>query len=288
MIRYPITTEELRAKIAEHAPRWLRKAAARTEIFARLGRYSEENNLTPFWSEVKQVFISLQHKKCIYCEKLIEGGPGGAVEWDLEHFRPKGGVRRWTVPPDADIPDCPLGTDFPEGYYLLAYHPANYAAACKTCNTAYKSNCFPVAGKRIGGKREPEEYRGERPYLVHPLDTGDDAPESLITFEGVTALPKPIRGPRRRRAQVMIAFFALNRYELRYQRSLCLLALNALLKLAQAGDVQAQKEVEWFLSEKAPFANCSRCFARLFTTNPDAVYRHVNNCRALVDIELVP
>ena len=40
------------------------------------------------WSETKQVYIELQHSKCAFCEKPLEG----RIEQDVEHFRPKGEV----------------------------------------------------------------------------------------------------------------------------------------------------------------------------------------------------
>ncbi len=294
MIRYVITPEELRAKIAAHDSGWQEKASGRTEILSKLGRYAEETAnadsgripLIPFWGDIKAVFITLQHGKCIYCENKLEEGPAGAIQWDLEHFRPKRQVRPWQFPGEAGSFDFPLGAAFPEGYYLLAYHPGNYAAACKTCNTTFKSNCFPIAGKRIGGKREPDEYRRERPYLVYPFDGNEEDPEALITFEGFTAVPRPRRGPRRRRAAVMIAFFELNRYGLRARRAEFLVnTLAPNLKLTTQGDLQAGDRVSRMLSPAGIFTNCARSFVRLYRKTPIEAKRHLFLCERLLAIE---
>ena len=46
--------------------------------------------------EVKAVYIRLQKNKCAYCERQLTGlDHGGAIEHDLEHYRPKGHVPAW-------------------------------------------------------------------------------------------------------------------------------------------------------------------------------------------------
>lgn len=75
--------------------------------------------------------------KCAYCERKLESIPFGTIEQDVEHFRPKGGVKSWEMPQwlkDQGIEATQVPHEGP-GYYLLPYHPFNYAASCKPCNS---------------------------------------------------------------------------------------------------------------------------------------------------------
>lgn len=92
MIRYPITETTLLGQLDAAAPTWRSRTAARTKKFLKAKRYDEEAGL---WSEIKPVFMSLQHNKCAFCERRLEGPRHGRIEHDLEHFRPKSEVRVW-------------------------------------------------------------------------------------------------------------------------------------------------------------------------------------------------
>ena len=106
------------------------------------------------------MYIELQHSKCQFCEKPLEG----RIEQDVEHFRPKCEVRPWDIP--QDLADAGIAVSQPAngrrtsdrielGYRFLAYHPFNYAAACKPCNTVFKGNLFPIARKRAVDATDP-------------------------------------------------------------------------------------------------------------------------------------
>src|SRR5262249_22791986 len=150
------------------------------------------------------------------------------------------------------------------GYFLLAYHPHNYAAACKTCNSPFKNDYFPIAGHRMEGKYDPVEYLAEDPFLVYPLGTMDEDPEDLIAFDGVISIPRYTSEQDTRkwkRGQVIIDFFGLNRDGLQESRAWWL--LNAVWPnylLSQEGKEIGQKRIVSVSSLKAPFTNCSRCF----------------------------
>jgi uncharacterized protein (TIGR02646 family) len=100
------------------------------------------------YGKLKHHLFELFEGKCAYCE-----GEGAHVaSGDVEHFRPKRGVK--------GEPDHP-------GYYWLAYDVQNLLPSCERCNRAgAKMNHFPVeAGTRATA---PEEVEDERPLLLNP------------------------------------------------------------------------------------------------------------------------
>lgn len=272
MIRYPEALDQLDAAVEAESPGWSVKAMERTALFDRLEGYSEDytaedgtrHKPSSFWSDVKPVFMRRQHNKCIYCESKLEGEAFSTVQWDLEHFRPKRNVRAWPAKKSAFLYDFPTGGDWDAGYYLLAYHLQNYAAACKTCNSPFKSDYFPIAADRVSGGTHPDHYAAEGAYLVYPLGTVDQDPEELITFEGVTAIPRPVREQDEagwRRARLTIDFFGLNRDGLLARRAWWLLhAVWPSVTNADRGDETAIRSLERIRSERAPFSSCARCF----------------------------
>ncbi len=189
MIRYPVTQAQLEADVDAASPNWRQRAQERTEAFRLTGKYEEPP--APIWSEIKAVFMRVQHDKCAYCERQLAAEKHGKIEHDVEHFRPKSVVRAW---PSADR-DSPLvysfstGGDFAEGYYLLAYNLLNYAVACKPCNSDLKSNYFPIAGNRISGQDDPRNLTVEQSLLIYPLGDLDEDPAELIRFDGYVPVP---------------------------------------------------------------------------------------------------
>lgn len=276
MIRYPVSQAKLRALIEKEVPGWLARAAERTEAFRRLGRYEEQS---PIWSEVKPVFMRLQGDcKCAYCERKLESEDFGKVEQDVEHFRPKGNVKSWK--PSAELKDLPL-TPPPgvrKGYYLLPYNPFNYASACKPCNSALKSDRFPIAGPyRLDGD-DPAKMRDEKAYLIYPIGAVDQDPARLIEFLGLSPSPVATSGFDRDRALATIDFFQLGnpikRKNLFRERALVVVAVYRLLEQTLLGDAQARKQardkLKKALAPTLPHLNCARSFARLFNKDPAA------------------
>lgn len=269
MIRYPVTLEELRDRIEAEKPGWLARAAERTERFRRAGRYDEASGI---WSDIKKVYMRLQHCKCAYCERQLASEDfGGAIEHDVEHYRPKDGVRRW---PGEDVSyGFSTGEEFPEGYYLLAYHPLNYATACKKCNSPLKASYFPIAGPRGSQSDDPATLRSEVPFLIYPLGDLDEDPEEILTFLGISPVPRTAKGPRRDRARVMIDFFELDRREeLWRERAFKIVALFLALKRSRSGEGEeqeiAREAVETLVSPASPHTNCARAFRFLYEEDP--------------------
>lgn len=167
MIRYPVTRAALTAAVARHAPTWSRRAKRRQTLITKAGAYGEKKSI---WSDIKPALTDFQKNKCGYCERKLEAPEYGAIEWDIEHFRPKSAVA--PLPDPLKYPHIALngpGGGGGRGYYWLAYDVENYLGACKICNTIMKGTLFPVAGTRCVAPGTPAQLAGERAYLCHPL-----------------------------------------------------------------------------------------------------------------------
>ncbi len=291
MIGYRVTKAELETLINAEVPDWLTRAAAKTAEFRVKGFYEEASSI---WSEVKVVYMRLQgNSKCAYCERKLESIDLGKIEQDVEHFRPKSNVRAWPAPKpltDAGI----VFTAAPppgKGYYLLPYHPFNYSAACKPCNTSLKKDCFPIAGKYDLPNDDPVKLKKEKPLLIPPVGDFDTAPEDLIKFHGVSPQAVAKRGYRRARALVTIEFFKLDdeakRKNLLRERAMIITVLYPQLKTLTTGTVTEKKIaatlVKACTAPQAPHTNCARSFQRLFQTDPAEAAQVFEKAALLMD-----
>lgn len=280
MIHYPITQAELEKKIGQD---WLDRAAERTAVFKQQGYYEEKSSI---WSEVKPVYMALQgNGKCAYCERQLEEVTLGKVEQDVEHFRPKGNIKAWKPTKklaDAGIAFSPVPASG-LGYYLLPYHPFNYAAACKPCNSTLKKDYFPIAAKYNLKGSNPAKLKTEKPYLIYPIGDVDTDPEKLIEFRGASPVAVAKSGHARNRALVTIEFFKLDdpdkRKNLYRDRAILIMALFPLLQKTKTGTAAqkatARATVDGFLKPELKHLNCARSFDRLFAENSveaEAVY----------------
>jgi hypothetical protein len=281
MIRVKTTIKELKKGIIAAAPDWYDKAEELVEGLREATRSGEKLEFPSHWGKIKQVYIDLQHSKCGFCEKPLEG----KIEQDVEHYRPKGKVTAWKAPrPLAKvIADEGLGVVQPAdgsdepGYALLAYHPGNYLMACKNCNSILKKNFFPVAGKRDSAGTNPARMKAEKPYLIYPIGDGDEDPESLIRYDGLSPQPVARTGFGRLRALVTIEVFKLDDWRTRKMllrgrahliRELYL-ALRAVATESDSATVKKRKVlVDELLKADNPFTNCMRCFHRLYRDDP--------------------
>lgn len=288
MIRHPVDREVLGGLIEAENPTWPARAAARTELLRQAGAWDDGSSL---WSEIKDVYRRLQHDKCAFCERRLAGPPYGAIDHDVEHFRPKGGVKAW--PPARQRGSAlsygfATGDDWGEGYYLLAFHPWNYVTACKVCNTALKRSFFPVAGTRITGAEDPWEMASEDPFLLYPLGNLDMDPEELITFQAILPVPVARSGRRHRRAQVIIDFFRLNiREELLWERADRIVSLSMAMEVARTGTparrAVAERNVAQHLSPFSPHTSCARAFHALYLSDQAEAERIADECQAYLD-----
>ena len=277
MIAYRITKAQLETLIEAESPGWLRKAATRTAGFREKNYYEESSSI---WSEVKAVYMLLQGEcKCAYCERKLESVEFGKVEQDVEHFRPKGNIREWNLPKalkDQGIRVTPVPHEG-RGYFLLPYHPLNYSAACKPCNSLLKKDYFPIAGEYdLTGDDPAQLLFKEKPLLFCPVGDFDDAPEDLIRFHGVSPQAVEPSGYKRDRALVTIEFFKLddeaNRKNLLRERAMIIVAMHPQLEkqadsATDSAKVEAQQLVDGFTSPKSAHTNCARSFRDLFLSN---------------------
>lgn len=270
MIRYPVTLKEIKTRVEKQAPGWLSDAKRKTAAFRKAGRYSENS---PSWSKVKLVYMDLQQAKCGYCERKLESGTSGKIEWDVEHYRPKSGVKVWPSGALAKKLEYSFttGPASTKGYYLLPYHLLNYLAACKVCNTPYKSNYFPVAGRRrMIAAADPAKMRSEQPFLPYPIGDIDDDPEQLLTFQGYICVPAAARGHNRNRAIVTIDFFRLNeRDTLLEERAELIVIIWEMIKEVQRNSENkiASTFLQRVQSPASKHGNCARSFLKAAQEN---------------------
>lgn len=280
MIRHEATAAEIDAAVRAIDPRWHQKALTRAGRIRRAGVYQETSAI---WSVVKPVFIDLQKNKCVFCERQFESPEYGAIEYDLEHFRPKAAVSTWPDP----VRHAHLNYHFATGggsagYHWLAYELANYAAACKICNSVFKSTHFPIDGPRGVACQTPGELRAERPLLCYPIGDADEDPEELLTFVATTARPRYTEGYRSRRGQVIIDLFGLNQREDLHRARARMIALvgPALLAVAEGrADVADTAVLRLAESPRMPHANCVRSFRRLWDADQETARRAYQLCR---------
>ncbi|HEX8435530.1 hypothetical protein, partial [Archangium sp.] len=144
MIRYPITQQDLEARIDQKSPSWRKRAQKRTQKHRKAGRVTG----TGIWREIKRVYVELQHNKCAYCERALEKNWSANIEYDVEHFRPKSSVTPWPTPELRQRRGIryQVRNGAPGGYPQLAHSHLNYLAACAVCNSPQKHDYFPIAG----------------------------------------------------------------------------------------------------------------------------------------------
>ena len=104
---------------------------------------------------VKAALRKVQHDKCCFCESKVTHISYG----DVEHFRPKAGVRQKS--------GASLGRP---GYYWLAYEWSNLFLSCQLCNQRYKENLFPLKKPADRAKSHSDNVGMEKPMFIDPTE----------------------------------------------------------------------------------------------------------------------
>jgi uncharacterized protein (TIGR02646 family) len=113
---------------------------------------------------VKVALVAMQHEKCAFCEAK----PLHVSDGDVEHFRPKGGVRQ----ADTEPLERP-------GYYWLAYEWDNLLFACERCNRRHKKSLFPLTDPSRRARSHRDASVHEAPIFVDPAA---EDPEPYIGY----------------------------------------------------------------------------------------------------------
>lgn len=279
MIRIgPTTSAALEALVDAHSATWRTRASLRTTALVAAATYNETGSI---WGEIKPVFMVLQNYKCVFCERPLGGKEVGSIEHDLEHFRPKNGVKAWPSAAKRRTLAYSFltGVASADGYYWLAYDLANYAAACKPCNTVLKSNAFPILRARGAATASVAALNAsEQPLLLYPVGPGGDDPARFLTFEGIVALPLNPHGIAWQRAKVTIDFFRLNtRQELRRGRFEVIRTVFLASEVAATSPnatfvAHARATLLEVVSVASPHSACAKAYLDLMVTDPDAAY----------------
>jgi uncharacterized protein (TIGR02646 family) len=187
---------------------------------------------------VKNALINAQHDKCAFCEAKVSHIAHG----DVEHYRPKGGVRQ-----DASAP-----LDQP-GYFWLAYVWENLFFACQLCNQSFKKNLFPLVNPARRARSHLDDLTAEEPMLIHPAD---EEPSALIGFREEIAFPIDDHP----RAHTTIEVLGLNRDAMAEHRRDHLIPFKRLrqaLPLLPPGSEEAREILALFKEAVLPRAQYS-------------------------------
>lgn len=258
--------------LKEIGPVWRKSALLKTRENRRQRALVHSSNT---WSKIKDVYLSRQSHKCIFCEmKILIRGKANS---DVEHFRPKGSIAQWPPATTAPYPFSTGGSQT-TGYYWLSYDPFNYAASCKHCNSALKRFAFPILGARGTPHMGIAKLNAlERPLLLFPFGPWGDNPAEYFEFNGVLMIAKSNLGQvEKARAEVTIRFFDLNdeTYVLpeRHKKTVLIFELNqaiSTLGTSSGNGVQALKSQLHASESQAFFAN----FYYLTLKSADAAVR---------------
>jgi uncharacterized protein (TIGR02646 family) len=206
-VQCPATAPAVLSKGHEETARWVtdvRAHPAAHRAGAKKVTFDETIYRDP---SVKQVLVQAQHEKCAFCESNFARVSYG----DVEHFRPKGGIRQRR-----------RGALRRPGYYWLAYVWENLLVSCELCNRRFKRNWFPLEHRSTRVRGPKGDLSRERPLLVNPAV---DDPAASITFHEHRAVA--VAGAPRGRSS--IRGYGLNRRTLLTARRRVIDAIEVLL-----------------------------------------------------------
>jgi uncharacterized protein (TIGR02646 family) len=179
-------------------------------------------------ASVKKALAVAQNYKCCYCEsKFLHSSYG-----DIDHFRPKAGVRQQAGDPEIQ-----------PGYYWLAYDFTNLLFSCEVCNRSHKRTRFPLKNPIARAHDHHSDLTQETPLLINPME---EDPTQHIGFR--EEYPFPIGGSERGKATIECT--GLDREPLNEARRDHLGYIRALWKLSRMNpqDVPEATEAKRYLA----------------------------------------
>ncbi|HWT01568.1 MAG TPA: hypothetical protein VN256_15070 [Pyrinomonadaceae bacterium] len=204
--------------------------------------YEVDENL---YKQCRDELLAAYSGKCAYCE----GRLGAQSSPQVEHFRPKGGVRDLKNKVVNVRPKKPH-----TGYWWLAYEPSNLLPACSECNvysikTGGKGERFPLPE---GGFRaaKPDEEKKEKPLLIHP---GREDPSRFLDLELKTGMLMA-HGTR---GQVSIEVYGLNREALikdRKEEWMNAVAFITLFRRKRNPPREEREHLDEYLAGRKPYS----------------------------------
>jgi hypothetical protein len=243
---------------------WVQKCRnAQKELDGKIANSEEAKAKSSIYGALKEsVYIERTGQfagKCAFCEEIIYSSQHG----DIEHFRPKAGVKDLDNKPIVG----PDGKPHP-GYFWLAYDFTNFLPSCQLCNQPSsgrsdgnrigKWNAFPLVDGTPRAMKPGEEAL-EQPLLINP--TIDD-PSLHLGFHDKSGVVFPVNGSLRGTACVEI--FGLNNRDLprrRLQKYSTIRRLHTtwVLKSLSEADVSAEvAEMDEILAGRDEYAMAGR------------------------------
>lgn len=204
--------------------RWFEKAKTKTTKAKEEKKAHEVDRNWYAHVEVKTALEKLFHLKCAYCETSTN-----RIEWDVEHFRPKG--------PVEEREDHP-------GYFWLPYEWDNLFPSCQLCNqfrrakprwrseepqfAGGKASHFPVEPESTRAMKPEDDIDKEKRLLVDPCA---DEPEKMFKYDHDGQI-FPLTNRNKKKAEASIMIFNLRETRLRDDRKSKINSLIGWLKMA--------------------------------------------------------
>jgi hypothetical protein len=120
------------------------------------------------WSDLKRKLSELSYDKCWYSECRSLGG-----DRDVDHYRPKGKIRRYMDWPESGIEPAH------DGYWWLAFNWKNYRYSCRFCYAPRRSPDTNIAG----GKWDYFPVRDEEVRIRYECDVEDLEDEQALILD---------------------------------------------------------------------------------------------------------
>jgi hypothetical protein len=244
----------------------------KTQIEIMKGNSQKHDFKSSYWSKAKPQLKKEASNKCAYCETPVASAQYG----DVEHFRPK------------------------SIYWWLAYCYDNYSFSCQICNQQFKSDKFPFHGKQLPAPEVvltmddaaiktlasalcPDPIDVAVGYTLAKFEADSKKeksglpdpylfdPEPLFKWKFDEVLEEVEIAPRKNTVASKRAFAAaidclgLNREELRQQRGIVYLTLDAFKFALENGPAPAveqkiKNQIKRMMQPKSPYAAMARYF----------------------------